>query len=241
MRQTVRVPHSGLELGQIELSRESTHYIHNVHRLSAGTEVELFDPAKGLRARARIIEASPVGLVEVFEISQGLVTSFELNWVQALAKGDKVDNVVQDATELGATSIVIASTNRTVVNLEGKEEARRKRYEKIAAEAARQSLRSDAPKIVGPLTWQQIVEQYSRGLRLLLHPHSQTHIRALRDELTQAKSVTLAVGPEGGWAQDEVDLAEKHGWQIVTLGSRVLRTETMASAMLGALLLLRDG
>ena len=161
-----------------------------------------------------------------------------VTWVQAIAKGEKMDQIVRDATELGATRIVPVAAERSIVRLQespGRADARRERWERIAVEAARQCGRGDVPQIdpLRPLVslWATVVAD----IRIVLQPGERT--LPLHDVLQSATAVTslaFAVGPEGGLTTEEISVALETGWITAHLGPFVLRTETVAAAVLGA-------
>ena len=176
-----------------------------------------------------------------------LVATRSVTWVQALPKGEKMDSIVRDATELGATRIVPATTAFTVVKLEGpRREARRQRWERIAHEAARQCGRSDAPEVLPVLGWSEALAaagEASAGepmAAFCLHEKAKGPLGPmLFDAATRAGSqptlFAFAAGPEGGLSGEEVVEAGARGFAAVSLGPFVLRAETVAPATLGAL------
>lgn len=234
----VRAPLGDLAPGERTLSHETSHYLCRVRRLGVADRFVAFDPAARVEADAAIVEAGPTARVEVGPLRPAEVVAVtELAIVYALAKGDKVDDVVRDATELGATRIVIARTERSVVKVSGaKSNDKKERWLRIAEQAARQCGRADPPEIVGVFDWAEALESVSTfGARFCLDPHAE---RALGPALTLAvangASVAFAIGPEGGLSPAEIDVASAAGFTPVTLGRFVLRTETVAAAVLGA-------
>jgi 16S rRNA (uracil1498-N3)-methyltransferase len=154
--------------------------------------------------------------------------------IQGVSKGDKLDAIVRDATELGATGIVPAIGERSVARPDA---ARAARWRRIAVEAARQCGRGDAPTIAAPVSFAEAVRAAGAGeaLRLCFDPGADRSLGAALAALAQ-QAVTFAVGPEGGLTPAELGAAEAAGFTRVTLGPLVLRTETVCAAVLGALL-----
>jgi 16S rRNA (uracil1498-N3)-methyltransferase len=153
---------------------------------------------------------------------------------QGIAKADKMDWIVQKATELGVASIVPLVTERTIVKVKD-EEKRVGRWKKIAREAAMQSDRPDIPRI-GPLrTFPDFIMTLDPGpLTLFLFPWEEGMLpikEVLRGKQGVEKVVVL-IGPEGGFSQAEADLAKKKGFHLVSLGPNILRTETAAVAVI---------
>ena len=157
---------------------------------------------------------------------------------QALIKGDKMDWVIQKATELGVATIVpIHSTHSVIKPNPERLEHQRSRWNRIARDAAQQSERWTIPTIEAPVDLAEICRQYastplkgilterSSGLSLATMPLPQDHTH----------QIILLIGPEGGWAADEQRLAQGQGFLPLTLGPRILRAETAAIAVLSIL------
>ncbi len=243
---TVRAPISGLAEGERELPAETSHYLCRVRRLGPGARFVGFDPDARTEADAEVVDASTtaarvkIGAVRAARVVAG--TGLVL--VYALAKGDKVDDVVRDATELGATRIVIARTERAVVKAAG-ERAKEKldRWRRIIEQAARQCGRADPPEIVGVLDWADALERASDcDARFCLDPRAVEMLgAALAPAVERAGSIAFAIGPEGGLSGDEVEVAVGKGFLPASLGPFILRTETVAAAVLGAVRVLASG
>ncbi|MGD0675533.1 MAG: RsmE family RNA methyltransferase [Polyangiaceae bacterium] len=234
-----RLPVADLREGTRRLERAAAHHLVHVLRLEPGDTFVAFDPVSGREADGVIVASDGAEMrVQLGrERSGAMPNGREIVWIQALAKADKCDAVVRDATELGATRIILAAAQRSVVRLEaGRAQARRARWERIAREAARQCGRSDAPTIDAPVPWLEaldgIPEFYAR---FCLYERAEEPLApALFDELARNAPLAFACGPEGGL--DPVEAAHARGqcWQLVSLGARILRTETVAAAVLGA-------
>jgi 16S rRNA (uracil1498-N3)-methyltransferase len=161
--------------------------------------------------------------------------------VYALSKGDKVDAVVRDATELGVTAIVMAETERSVVRIEGdRAEKKAQRWRRIAEEAARQAGRADVPAVDGPLAFEDAIACVQDAHKFALTPAAPERLGPLLSAADRAAGVAFAVGPEGGFSESEIELARAHGFRAASLGETTLRTETVPAAVLGALLVLGE-
>lgn len=233
---TLRALVRGLHEGAQPLPPETARYLLRVHRLVDGDAFVGFD-GEGREARCvlRFDGESPVAEAQTLTPS---AARREVVWIQALGKGDKTDAVVRDATELSATRIVLVTTERTIPKLGDKAAQRLARWRTIAEEAARQSLRADVPDVEGPLSLDEALRAHAAELSVLLHPGATTRLRPLLDAHPTGASVAFAVGPEGGFSPAEVALAETRSFHPATLGPVVLRTETAAAAVLGALVVL---
>jgi len=210
------------------LRGDAYHHLARVLRAKVGDEVTLFDGG-GREAEARVTRIWPTEiLLEVAPVRSSAPAPVAITLVVALLKGEKMDWVVQKATELGVARIAPAASANAVVKLDGERRAgRRARWEKIAADAARQCGRADVPEIT---EIRDIAAALATGpgWRVLFH-------EALRDAslrrllpVDRPSEVTVAVGPEGGFAKDEVEIARRAGYVVSGLGPRILRAETAA-------------
>jgi 16S rRNA (uracil1498-N3)-methyltransferase len=235
-----RAPIAALGPGERRLEGPVAHYLGRVLRLQAGDEFLAFDPDAGTEADAVAIEVDAGAVVvRIGSTRRGLAgpTLGALTWIQGLAKGDKCDQVVRDATELGAARVVVATTQRTVVRLDPhRSETRRARWTRIAREAARQCGRSDVPTIDGPLPWPDALARVDvTSARFCLWERATEPLAQLLFEaLDRPRAVAFACGPEGGLDDAEAALAFSSGWHLVRIGPFALRTETVAAAVLGA-------
>jgi 16S rRNA (uracil1498-N3)-methyltransferase len=237
----VRVPLSGLETGKRTLDAKTVHYLCDVLRLRAGEPFVVFDPEALSEADARLGESHGgahcnVGALRpsARAVDSGIVL------VQALAKGDKVEQVVRAATALGVAEVHLVESARSVARAGERSEAKRARLETIALDAARQSGRADLPRLVGPqalgqelLAWRDVA-----ALKLCLLPGAEQSLRSLTADWSLGSPIVLLIGPEGGLSEDEVGLAGRVGFQSARFGELVLRTEIAGIAALGALVLL---
>ena len=230
------VPPEQLSQPLVKLTPEQARYLGAVLRLRPGEEIEVFD-GKGARFRAWLEEdAAALRLAE--PLLEGPLRAVDVVLVQALAKGEKMDVVVQKATELGATRVMPLASDRAVVRLDaGRGAGKAERWRRIAQEAARQCGRSDVPRVDEPCGWDGVFallrdEPARRGL--LLDPE-QRELR-LGQAARGARRVLIAVGPEGGFSPEERERAVRGGMLSVGLGPLVLRTETAGLAALSVVL-----
>lgn len=220
----VFLPRGSIEGGRARLGPAERHYLGEVLRLAPGAEVEVFDGLGG-RHRGRLEEGLETILLGPRE--EAPLPPVEIALLFALAKGEKVDLVVQKATELGAARILPFEAQRSVVRL-GREkgEERARRWGRIAAEAARQCGRSDVPEVPAPAPLAEVLGRLPPATRLLLfHPGGGVLPRL---EPAAAAALAAIVGPEGGLAPAELEVCERAGATAAGLGPRVLRAETAA-------------
>ncbi len=203
------------------LGPEARRYLADVLRLAPGTGIEVFD-GRGGRYAATIdagFESVHLGPREVSP-----APGVEIALLVALAKGEKMDLVVQKATELGVARVLPFEAERSVVRLEAaKGEERAGRWRRIAEEASRQCGRADVPEVRPPAPLSRALGDLAPGTRsFVFHPGG-----GLLDE-APAPALAAVVGPEGGLTDDEVRACEAAGARRASLGPRVLRAETAA-------------
>ncbi len=226
-----------LHAGEFVISGSAFHHLVRVLRVRSETLVLLIDRAQGTCAHAHVSEIRETEATLLVGILEPAIGAEPLWILQGLAKGDKCDAIVRDATELGATTIRFVDTVRAVVRLEGERAmARSIRWQKIAEEAARQSGRQDVPQVDGPESWLDALASVPESLtRIVLWEQAdEPLILALLPAIEQGKGVAFAIGPEGGLSEEEIEVAKRAGWIICSLGRAILRTETVAAAVLGA-------
>lgn len=227
--------------GPLFLSGADFRYVARVLRLGAGDELVLFD-GRGREARARVerveVEAARVLLVvEAPAEATREPARLPITCVVGLLKGEKMDLVVQKATELGVGRIVPAQTARSVVRLDAARAATRlARWRKIAREAARQCGRADAPELdaIAPLE-DVLAAAPPEAWRAIFHEGPEAV--PLRGSLPPARppAAVIAIGPEGGFEPGEIEAAQRAGFRVVGFGPRVLRAETAALAALAVI------
>jgi 16S rRNA (uracil1498-N3)-methyltransferase len=234
-----RAPIPDLAPGERRLEGAVARYLARVLRLRAGDPFVAFDPASGREASAVTVWADHDAIMVRFGALHDAAARARrgLIWIQGLAKGDKCDAIVRDATELGATRIIVAMTKRSVVRLDAARAMERQaRWGRIALEAARQCGRSDPPSVDGPCPWSDALARVpDDAARFCLWERATEPLGpALFDALARAARLAFACGPEGGLEQKEAEQAQAAGWQLASLGALALRTETVAAAVLGA-------
>jgi 16S rRNA (uracil1498-N3)-methyltransferase len=227
----------------VVVSGEDHRYLTRVLRLAAGDAVTFFDGV-AVEADARIIRVGPRALEARIEERRAVAADERphVTLIQALTKGDKLDLVVQKATELGVERIIPVTSARSVPRLEAMRAAgRRSRWQKIARDAARQSGRADVPEVepVTPIAT-AVGAAPKDAFKLMLWEGARQHPlrRALPGDASSGdrpRQIVIAIGPEGGFSAEEVELARAAGFAAVGLGPRILRTETAALVALSIL------
>src|SRR4051812_22618767 len=200
------VPQEQLRGPRVILTPEQARYLGTVLRLGPGEELEVFD-GKGARFRAWLEDAPELGAAALRlaePLAEGPMRAVDVVLVQALAKGEKMELVVQKATELGATRIVPLASERAVVRLTAERGgSRAERWRRVAQEAARQCGRADVPQVDEPLDWDAVFELLRKepARRGLLLDPEEKQLR-LGAAARGASRILLAIGPEGGFSPE---------------------------------------
>ncbi len=213
---------------RIELPAAIAHHAHCVLRLRAGDALTLFN-GRGGEYAARL-ETNARALIEGFDAVER-ESPLPLTLIQALIAGDKLDWAIEKAVELGAASIIVAPTGRSVIRLSGERLRRRlAHWREIVVAACCQCGRNHLPRLAFEASWQEALAAADAHQRFVLAPGAAETLAAAASTPT-----ALAVGPEGGLTSAELALAEELGYRAVCWGPRVLRTETAGLAALAAL------
>lgn len=232
----------------IEIGGPDVNHIKNVLRMKPGEEVEISDGAgKEYLCEIDRYEEEAVILRILSSAGEPAELPSKIYLFQGLPKSDKMELIIQKAVELGAAGIIPVATKNAVVKLDAKkEESRLRRWQAIAESAAKQSKRSLVPEIGRVLSFKEAVARMDRdGFDLRLLPYeNERGMEATREAFAragEAKRIAVFIGPEGGFDETEVNLARSADILPVSLGKRILRTETAGLAVLAALMLRLEG
>ena len=218
------------------LPPEEENHALRVLRLGVGDECQAL--LEGRVYAAAIRETSPRVALTLKETLPSLEPSVSVTLYQGIPKGDKMDFITQKCTEAGVCRIVPVEFSRCVARWEGKDAAKKQaRYQRIAAEAAKQSGRAAVPDIALPLSFGAMCAQIAQH-SLILVPWEEEHGNGIRAKWQGEKDVAMIIGPEGGISPEEIDRLKAAGAKPVTLGPRIFRTETAGLAALISLLTL---
>ena len=220
-----RVHTSKLYVGRIELDQAGSRHARDVLRLEIGGEVEVFDDA-GAAARGMIVELEPLVSVQVDAIDDEPETNVtEITVAAAVPKGDRADWMVEKLSELGVACFIPLAAARSVVLPEGRN--KRERWQRIATESAKQSRRRGVMRIE-ELTKVDVATRQAAGTRAIVLS-TEADARPILEALADAPPrITLFIGPEGGWTDEELGLFARHGVAAVKLTDTILRVETAA-------------
>lgn len=235
----IDTPH--IHENKINISGDDAKHIVNVLRCKTGEEITLCDP-QGFDYYCKIAEISSLNgdvLADVLEkVACENEPKTKITLFQGLPKADKMELVIQKAVELGVTEIVGITTERTIVKLDKKENKKIDRWQKISEAAAKQSYRGIIPEINNKiLTFKEAVSM-AKDYDLAIIPYENEEKTTLKTVLKDfnGKNIAVFIGSEGGFSSDEIDLAINSGLKSVTLGKRILRTETASISTIAMIL-----
>lgn len=229
------------EKGEITLTGGDVNHIKNVLRMRVGDE--LWVSAGGEKEYYCTIEAFAEGAVRlrIYYVSRpDYELPSKIYLFQGLPKGDKMELIIQKAVELGAYSVIPVEMKRCVVRLDAKKaEKKRQRWQQIAEGGAKQSRRMIVPEVSPVLSYREALEM-AGGLDLILLPYENAkgmeETRKILGEVRPGLRIGIFIGPEGGFEEEEVQAAVEKGARPITLGHRILRTETAGMALLSVLM-----
>jgi 16S rRNA (uracil1498-N3)-methyltransferase len=232
------VPQPQVEKGMLRMEGEEVKHIRKVLRLRAGDEIVVFD-GSGKEFEGTIVEE---GLSSVVIKVQNVASPkrdspVEVTLAQSLLKGEKMDYLVQKATELGVKEIIPFISSRSVPLLDKSGRLKRHhRWERIAIGASKQCGRGVIPEIESLQDYSEMLQKVSpNALRLILWEREGTKLKGILERSKERKKIFFVIGPEGGFSQEEVEEAERAGFIPVTLGKRILRAETASLCFLSIL------
>lgn len=216
----------------LSLPPEITRHLSKVLRQQQGTPFELFD-GLGTVASCILEPDSQQAYVEKIEILEP--PKFKIEMIQSLAKGEKLELVLQKGTELGLSRFVLTPSERSVVKIATtKKNSRIERWQKIIHEACRQCGQPFVPEIEISDNLTAALASARGDLKLMLWEEASSPLPQLLPE-QRPVCISLLIGPEGGFSKTEARQAEVSGFQTVRLGPRILRTETAGLAILSIL------
>lgn len=230
--------------GRAVITGSDVNHIKNALRMRPGEQLRISDnEGRDFLCEIAEIDKSQVTL-RILEPCRGTELPVRVTLFQALPKGDKMEWVIQKSIELGVHEIIPVATQNCVVKLDARRaEAKRARWQAIAESAAKQSKRSIIPRIGQVQSFSEAME-YSKSLDVRLFPYEQergmAHTREVFRKIKKESAIGMFIGPEGGFSSQEAEAAQEEAAQgrmeVISLGNRILRTETAASAALAMLI-----
>ena len=233
---------SKIQGNHIFIDGPDVNHIRNVLRMNPGEEVNVTDGSgeKVYRCAIAAIGEDTVELNIMWAQEKGMELPSKIYLFQGLPKSDKMELIIQKAVELGVYEIIPMATARAVVKLDQKKAAAKvKRWQAISESAAKQSKRLLIPEVKEPVKFSEALKLAS-DLDVRLIPYELAEgmdgTRRIIQSVKPGQSVAVFIGPEGGFEEAEVELAKEAGFQAITLGRRILRTETAGMTVLSILM-----
>ncbi|MCI5873524.1 MAG: 16S rRNA (uracil(1498)-N(3))-methyltransferase [Roseburia sp.] len=225
----------------VTIEGSDVNHIRNVLRMKRGEKVRIStNSGKNYFGEIEELSETMVLVAIVEECADGTELANKIYLFQGLPKSDKMELIIQKAVELGAYEIIPVAMKNCVVKLDEKKAGSKvARWQEIAKSAAKQSKRSLIPTVHMPMSYKEAVEE-AATLDVVLVPYENERGMAATKEaiaaITSGQSIGIFIGPEGGFADDEIALAREKQMQLISLGKRILRTETAGLATLSILM-----
>ena len=226
---------------QIHITGTDVNHISNVLRMKQGEEVWISDGGKKeYRCAIEAFSQEEVLLHIIYAQEPDYELPSRIYLFQGLPKADKMELIIQKAVELGAYEVVPVETRRCVVKLDGKKAAKKvDRWQQIAESAAKQSKRMLIPNVHQIMTFKEALS-YAQSMDIRLIPYElakgMQETKEILTAIEPGQSIGIFIGPEGGFEEKEVEAAIEEGAKPITLGRRILRTETAGLAILSVLM-----
>src|SRR5215212_1029918 len=227
-RRRFHAPPTAFTQATVTLIADEARHLRDVLRLKTGDEVYVFNGVgREFRCTVSEIKRESTELRIDAEVEPAKPESqLQLDLCVALLKGEKLDLVVQKATELGVSKVVPLITRYADIHLRDETDAKKRvaRWQRIALEAAKKAGRALVPETSTPAAFDSVLVDAKNDLRVMFSERGGGPLSGL----TPARSVTALVGSEGGWSNEEIEQAGAQNFHIITLGGRILRAETAA-------------
>jgi len=235
MRQSrIHTSHPLILAKNVELAGPAGHYLTRVLRLSKGDRVTLFNgDGNDYSGEIVDIQAQRVGVRITGVVNPGNESPLKITLVQAICRGERMDTALQKATELGVFCIQPLMSDRVGVRLDESRQVKRvTHWQKVVISACEQSGRAVVPEVKKPLSISDWLAGAFESRRLVLDPFAENKLSGL---LVEGDSISILVGPEGGFTNEEIKKVCANGVLAVSLGPRVLRTESAGPAAIAVL------
>jgi len=227
---------------KIVIIGEDVKHIKNVLRKQIGDKLEICNQETGKTYKCEITELREEEIINnIVEERSGEEDKIKVDIYQGLPKADKMELIIQKSIELGANAIIPVEMKRCVVKLDSKSESKKiERWHKIAESAAKQSGRNTVPEIRGLIKVNDIAQLKDLYDSIIVCYENEKE-NYIKNELLKLKNkkeikIAIVIGPEGGLEESDVEYLKQNGASIVTLGKRILRTETVALNLLSIIM-----
>ena len=227
---------------RIVITGEDVNHIKNVLRMKIGEEIAVSNGVDGREYRCEVAQflSDEVVCKLRFIKENDVELPAQVYLFQGLPKADKMELIIQKAVELGVYSVIPVATRRSIVKLDDKKAAaKQNRWQGIAEAAAKQSKRKIIPKIEKVMSFAEALE-IAKELEVRLIPYElaedMSHTKEIIERIREGQKIAIFIGPEGGFDDTEIALASEVGVEPITLGKRILRTETAGMTVLAWLM-----
>ena len=234
---------SQIENDIIKIINKDIKHIKNVLRKEVNDELEICNQENGNTYKCKIINIKDNEILcNIISLIEGQKSNVKIDIYQGLPKADKMELIIQKSVELGVNSIIPVKMSRCVVKIDQKDEKKKiERWNKISESAAKQCGRNFIPEIKPIIEIKDIINLNDKYDEIIVAYENEKQ-NYIRNELLKLKkinkklNIAVVIGPEGGFEENEINLLKENGAKIVTLGSRILRTETVALNILSIIM-----
>ncbi len=237
---------NAIEKETITITGKDVNHIKNVLRMKKGEEISVSVTGNDAEYKCAVRDYSDDSVIcDILSVNEtGNELPSKIFLFQGLPKSDKMELIIQKAVELGAFKIIPVQMKRSVMKLDPKKAPDKiKRWQAISEAAAKQSKRSIIPEISMPVSFKEALNE-ALNLTHKLVPYECAEgiarTREVLEKVNPGESVAVFIGPEGGFDDSEIELARSSGFEIITLGKRILRTETAGLVVLSLLMMKLD-
>ena len=238
-----------IEEKRVIITGPDVNHIGNVLRMKPGEEVNISNGSDGREYRCAILEISDTAVILELRFikEEGTELPVTVTLYQGLPKADKMELIIQKCVELGVTRIVPVTMKRCVVKLDDKKSASKiARWQSIAEAAAKQSKRGIIAEICPVMGYEEALKAASKSdVKLLPYELADTgamnETRQILENLKAGQDISVFIGPEGGFDESEIEKAVGAGFKTITLGKRILRTETAGMTVMSWIMLMTEG
>ncbi|BCE03119.1 16S rRNA (uracil(1498)-N(3))-methyltransferase [Marinicellulosiphila megalodicopiae] len=225
---------SDIKVGEsLALDKTASHYLGSVLRSKENDSVRIFN-GDGIEYQCEVSFANKKNVtLNVISVIDGVKESpLSIHIGLGMSLGDRMEYAIQKACELGVTQITPLTTQRSELKLKAdKQEKKLQRWQQVAISSCEQNGRNVVPVINSPISFEQFIQIEQDACKLVLHHRDATDIKTME----AASNIVALIGPEGGLTQDEIDQAIKQNYTAITMGPRILRTETAPVVLLSVL------
>ena len=213
------------------LSNDDSYHIKTVMRMSLNDRIEIvFDNTLFI---AEIINLDNLVNAKVVEVKDEGIKSIPYVIIcQALVKEQKMDYILQKSTELGVSEIIPVNTERSIIRINDKKDKKQERWQKVVKEASEQSKKTYIPKVLEVINLKDLVNIECKHKYICSVNEKSTSIKSVLSKVSISDNILFVIGPEGGFSNNEEKYLLDNGFESITFGSNVLRTETASSFIL---------